>query len=340
MAMLVGLVACQKAEVHQAEFYVFGTLVDVKVRGVQSETAVAAFNELQARFQAMHRDWHAWEPGMLHDINVAFGEGHPAVATPELIELLRRSQQLEAESNGHFNAAMGGLVGLWGFHTSHFPVLGPPPDDSLIQGWLGSHPSAREIVIEGDTLRTANPAVQLDFGGIAKGYAVDAAMRDLARHGIEAAIVNAGGDLRARGWDGDPWIIGIQHPAGGVLGVIEVREDESVFTSGVNQRYRQDGSVRYPHVLNPHTGYPVQGLQSATVIAVEGMTADAAATALLVAGPEEWPDTARRLGIGEVLVVDDSGAVFMTPSMNRRVRLFEEYENSAGIVDTSAVAIN
>lgn len=326
LAWLAVLGGCRNPEVHQAEFYVFGTLVDVKIRGVQSATAAAAFNELQTSFQVMHRDWHPWEPGLLSDVNHAFSEGRSVSATPALVNLVRRSQQLETASEGNFNAAMGGLIGLWGFHTSNYPVVGPPPDDLLIQGWVNSHASANDIEIEDQVLRSVNPSVRLDFGGIAKGYAVDLAMESLATFGIDAAIVNAGGDLRARGWDGIPWKVGILHPAGGVLGVIEIGGDESVFTSGVGQRFRQDGETRYPHVLDPHTGRPVRGLQSVTVIATEGVTADAAATALLVAGPADWPDVAQSMGIEAVLVIDDSGHVALTPAMAKRVDFYHELE--------------
>jgi thiamine biosynthesis lipoprotein len=160
-------------------------------------------------------------------------------------------------------------------------------------------------------------------------------MQSLSEHGIHAAIVNAGGDLRARGWDGMSWKVGILHPAGGVLGVIEIGGDEAVFTSGVSQRYRLNGAQRYPHVLNPHTGRPIQGLQSVTVIAADGMTADAAATALLVAGPEGWPDIARSMGMAEVLVIDDNGRVSVTAAMERRV---DFYDRSGSAPEVSLVA--
>ncbi len=102
--------------------------------------------------------------------------------------------------------------------------------------------------------------MQLDFGGIAKGYAVDLAVARLRELGIGSAIVNAGGDLRAFGRHGDrPWRVAVRKPGGGTIGTLEVRQDEAMFTSGNYERFRQDEQERYPHILDPRSGWPVQG---------------------------------------------------------------------------------
>lgn len=179
-----------------------------------------------------------------------------------------------------------------------------------------------DILLEGDILTSTNPAVQLDFGAFAKGYAIDLAIRRLRGFGIENAIVNAGGDLRAIGSKaGQPWRVGVRHPqGGGVLASIEVRGDESVFTSGNYERYREHEGVRYQHILDPRTGMPVEGVTSVTVIHDNGAEADAAATALVVAGPDDWHRVARRLGIKYVMLVDDGGTVYVNPAMRDRLR--------------------
>src|SRR5690606_26515858 len=120
----------------------------------------------------------------------------------------------------------------------------------------------------------------------------------LASRGIGDAIVNAGGDLRVLGRrKGRPWRIGIQDPrADTVLGVIELEDGDAAFTSGDYERFIDDADGRAHHILDPRTGRPAADTRAITVIARRGVHADAAATALLVAG-DQWPATAEALGI-------------------------------------------
>ena len=321
------LTACERQREQSASLFVFGTIVELKLWGVSSERANQAFGEIQQMFQGMHRDWHAWEPGLLVDINGAFGRGERVTANRDIVEMVRLSQWAEEKSGGCFNPAIGGLVALWGFHTSDYPIVGPPPDAADIAGIRERHPSSLDIRIDGLELSSDNPAVQLDFGGIAKGYAVDLAVEALRRQGIESAIVNAGGDLRAFGRHGErPWRVAIRKPGGGAIGTVEVDGDEALFTSGNYERFRQDETERYPHILDPRTGWPVRDVASATVIADRGALADAAATALIVAGLDGWRDVARSLGLEQVLIVDEAGQVYLTPAMEQRVEFIGDVE--------------
>ncbi|MGB5488352.1 MAG: FAD:protein FMN transferase [Lysobacterales bacterium] len=318
---LLLLSACQRDGEQSAELYVFGTIVEIKLWGASPQEAGRAFAEIQQMFQAMHRDWHAWEPGRLVDINKAFSEGRSATADHDIVEMIRRSQVIEATTGGRFNPAIGGLVRLWGFHTSDYPIEGPPPSQSQIREILDLHPSSTDIHINGLELSTYNPAVQLDFGGIAKGYAVDLTIARLRALGINNAIVNAGGDLRAIGVHGDrPWRVAVRKPGGGNVGSVQVDGDEAIFTSGNYERFRQDQLERYPHILDPATGWPVKAIASVTVITDEGLLADAVATALVVAGLDGWPDVARALNLHEIAVVDENGIVYLTPEMQNRLQ--------------------
>ena len=170
--------------------------------------------------------------------------------------------------------------------------------------------------------------MQLDFGGIAKGYAVDLTIARLRELGINNAIVNAGGDLRAMGSHGDrPWRVAVRKPGGGNIGSVQVDGDEAIFTSGNYERFRQDQTERYPHIIDPGTGWPAKDIASVTVITDEGLLADAAATALVVAGLEAWPEVARSLNLNQVAVVDENGAVYLTPEMEQRIQFTGEVEH-------------
>ena len=318
---LILLSACQRDQEQSAELYVFGTIVEIKLWGASPEEAGQAFIEIQQMFQAMHRDWHAWEPGRLVDINKAFAEGKSATADEEIIEMIRRSQPLEVSTGGRFNPAIGALIRLWGFHTSDYPIEGPPPSQAQIDEILDHHPSSNDIHIDGLQLTSENPAVQLDFGGIAKGYAVDLTIERLRAMGINNAIVNTGGDLRAMGSHGDrPWRVAVRKPGGGNVGSVQVDGDEAIFTSGNYERFRQDQLERYPHIIDPATGWPAKDIASVTVITDEGILADAVATALVVAGLDGWPEVARALDLQQIAVVDESGTIYLTPGMDKRLQ--------------------
>ncbi len=321
------LASCQHDQEHSAELFVFGTIVEIKLWGATDEEASGAFSELQIMFQGMHRDWHAWEPGLTTDINKAFEQGQPATADEDIVEMIRRSQNLEHATGGRFNLAIGALIRLWGFHTSDYPIVGPAPSQAQIDEVLGYKPSSRDISIDGMELNSRNPVVQLDFGGIAKGYAVDLTIKRLRSMGIDNAIVNAGGDLRAIGSHGDrPWRVAVRKPGGGSIGTIQVRGDESIFTSGNYERFRQDTTERYPHILDPGTGWPAKDIASVTVITDEGLLADAAATALVVAGLEDWPKVAGALDLDQVAVVDEKGTVYLTAEMEQRIQFIGDVE--------------
>ena len=319
------LVACQRDQEQSAELFVFGTIVEIKLWGASPKEASHAFSELQKMFQGMHRDWHAWEPGLLVDINTAFAQGQTVMANPDIVEMIRYSQIIEEKTGGRFNPAIGALIRLWGFHTSDYPIIGPPPSQAQINEILDQNPSSLDIHINGLELQSENPAVQLDFGGIAKGQAVDLTIQRLRELGISNAIVNAGGDLRAMGDHGDrPWRVAVRQPGGGNIGYIEVQGDEAIFTSGNYERFREDQTERYPHIIDPSTGWPARDIASVTLICDDGLLADAAATALVVAGLNGWPEVARALDLTRVAVVDETGTVYLTPDMKQRLEFYED----------------
>ena len=135
----LGLPACSEQDSRQqAEFLVFGTVMEVTTWGSDKSTSQQAFAQLQGMFQEMHGDWHAWNPGLLTNINQAFANSETIEASAGIVEMVRRSQELETLSGGRFNPAIGGLIRLWGFHTSIYPIEGPPPSAPM----HGVHPSA------------------------------------------------------------------------------------------------------------------------------------------------------------------------------------------------------
>ncbi|MGD8742380.1 MAG: FAD:protein FMN transferase [Granulosicoccaceae bacterium] len=299
----------------------FGTLVEVTMYGVEDEQASRAYNAILDDLNYMHNTWHAWQPNALARINNLLQTGAEFSLAPSVLPLIIEARELSAQSHGLFNPAIGKLVRLWGFHAEFYEDA-QPPEAEQIQALLDAAPGMQDIHIEGLTMYGSNPQLQLDFGAFAKGYAVDVVIEHLREFGIENAIINAGGDLRAIGSRGErPWHIGIRHPDGkGVIASLDLQGDESVFTSGNYERYYEMDGKRYHHIIDPRTGYPAEGTQSVTVLHDKGSIADAAATALFVAGPDAWPAIARDMGIEHVMLIADDGRVQMTPAMQARIR--------------------
>lgn len=324
LLLLLLLAGCSRPALYEAKVYVFGTLADISVWGADEKAARAAVDAVAADFQRMHHEWHAWEPGPLVELNAAIAAGQSAPVPSSIVPLIERSQEIYLRSEGLFNAGIGRLLNLWGFQSSERPS-GPPPSREAIAALLAENPAMTDLELKDGVLRSTNPAVQLDFGGIAKGYAVELALARLRSFGIDNAIVNAGGGLGVIGRHGDrPWRVGVRHPQGqGVLASLEVRDGEHVHTSGNYERFREHEGLRYAHILDPRTGWPVDSITSCTVISRDGTLADAAATALVIAGRDDWHRLAVKMGIKYVMLVGEDGTIYMNPAMAARVQFGE-----------------
>jgi FAD:protein FMN transferase len=315
--------------------------VDLSIVGKLKEDAEAAAAEVEQDFLFLDYATHAWEPGPMVRVNELLPTGEPFAAPPSLLPLLRQSQALALQSQNLFNPAIGHLMRLWGFHADE-PECRPPPPDGAIARLVDAGPSMADLYLDGFMLQSDNPAVRLDFSGIALGYAMDLAIDNLRARGIRHALINRGSDVRAIGnRAGRPWRVPVRRGSGsGVLGIIEVAGDATVFTRGEHQRnFIYDGQV-YHALIDPRTGRPAAGLQAVTVLHDgSAALAEAAATALMVAGLEQWQEVAKRLGLRYVLLIDDSGTLHMTPDMAARIKLMDQHADvaiSAPLVPTDA----
>lgn len=328
--VLAMLAACgeRAPPAHRVELLVFGGPASIELRGVPPSAADAAINRVAADLAGFDRDWHPWRPGPLTAVNAAFARGTAAQAPPSLLALVERSRALRDLSEGLFDPAIGGLVRLWGFHTSDYPVTTPAPGDAELDRWLAAAPSLSDVErVDGDRLRSRNPAVQLDFGAIAEGVAAAHAARVLAGRGIADALISLGGDVLALGSaDGRAWRVAIRDPFGAtpedVLGAVELAGHEALFTSGGYSKYREaaDGA-RWPHLLDPRTARPAVGVASVSVLHPDPVLADVAATALFIAGPERFAALARRLRTGCALLLTDRDELLVTTAMQARLVL-------------------
>jgi thiamine biosynthesis lipoprotein len=283
---------------------------------VDRTLAEAVSQEIEQQFMLWHHDWHAWEPGPLTTLNAQLATLQPSTLEATLLPLLTEANRLSRLSNHLFNPTIGKLVSLWGFQGNPLPE-GAYPEPAAIGQWLAQAPTVDDVSIKGTQIVSRNPQIAYDLGAFAKGYAIDRLVEQLRKRGIDNAIINTGGDLRAIGRRGKrPWNIGIRHPRrNDILARIKTSGDTSVFTSGDYERLFVADGKRFHHILDPRTGYPATGASAVTVVHESAATADAAATALFVAGVDGWQAIARRMGIDRIMLVDSQGVIHMTPAM-------------------------
>jgi thiamine biosynthesis lipoprotein len=317
------LAGCEAKEpLYQEQGYVFGTLVEISVYGETETRARQAVSEVMHEFQRLHDMLHAWQPGELSELNAAFAKGESMAISAELVTILKDAAQLSRQSNRLFNPAIGGLVQLWGFHADEFKPV--QPDDKQVAEWVAANPQMSDITLSHGRAESKNKSVQLDLGGYAKGYALDRAVELLRKQGIHNALINIGGNILALGQHGKrPWRVGIQHPRkSGALATVDLQDGEAIGTSGDYQRYFMLGDVRYCHLINPRSGYPMQGVQAVTVLAKgehAGVLSDAASKPLFISGASGWREAARQMNLSEAMLVDGQGVVHITAELQKRL---------------------
>lgn len=309
----------------ERHFLAMGTAILVAVdagdasRCAAAEQAIAEVCKLLFEFG---REGWAWGSGALARFNRDLEAGNAARVPDLLRPLFAQAWSIRQASGGLFEPRIGALVRLWGFDDPSHIRSAPPPQQQIAASLSAVYVAPP---YDGGEIHAAAPGVMWDLGGIGKGYIVDIALDWLRQCGFPDAIINAGGNVAARGRRGDrAWHVGVRDPRAAtelprLLASLDVG-DESVITHGDDQRYFEHQGRRYAHILHPHSGEPARGLRSLTVVHRDGTLADGGGAALFVAGPRGWPQLARKLGIGQVLAVDEDGVVSATARLAARLR--------------------
>lgn len=270
------------------------------------EEAVAQCADYDALLSRFVPGSDVWE------INHALGKRvHVSQHTATVLSLAR---QVAEASGGAFNIALGTLAALWAFTSGRTRV---PSSEGISTALANTDCTLIEI---GPGWVKAPSGMQIDLGGIAKGYIADRVADFLRERGVSCGLLNFGGNVVTIGKniDGAPWSVGLQTP-GGAAGrdfwaAVEC-SDATVVTSGVYERGFDVQGVRYHHILDPRTGYPVQnGLLSVTAVGPDSLVADALTTAMFVLGIEKGSELASRFGV-EFAFLDRDGCVWRSPGL-------------------------
>jgi thiamine biosynthesis lipoprotein len=256
-------------------------------------------------------------------VNRAAGAG-AVVVSQDFCEALRQGLELASLTDGLFDPTVGPLVKLWrvGSDKAHIPSPAQIHSALRLIGW-------RDVVLDEQkkTVTLRRTGMTLDFGALLKGFAAVEAGRILSARGVKSAILDVGGSILALGLrpGGDPWRVGVQKPGappGTALGEVQAR-DEVVNTSGAYEQFFIQNGRRYQHIMNPHTGYPIDnGVDSVTVIANRLRNADGPALTTLALGVEGGLAFAKRIGV-DVVIVGSDGSIHMTPGASRRFTLLD-----------------
>jgi thiamine biosynthesis lipoprotein len=241
----------------------------------------------------------------------AFNERNVPITDTEIIHVLKAAQRISVLSGGAFDITVEPLVRLWGFYDSN-PAL---PQQRQIDSCL-KFVGYQNLAIDSGRVTKRNPATRIDLGGIAKGYGLAEAARVLRRLGVDSALIDLGGDVYAIGRKGDqPWKVGVRNPRGdGVVGVVALHNLAAVTSGDYERFFFGPDSVRYCHILNPHTGWPARGFCSTTVLMRDPLLAQGFSKVLFILGPEalKLADSTEHL---EALLITDSMKVITSAGL-------------------------
>ena len=228
--------------------------------------------------------------------------------------LVERALELYQKTDGAFDIAIYPVMQAWGFPTQEYHV----PDDATLKEKLALA-DASKVNYDKDTRKISfdQDGMEIDLGGIAKGYTSSQIMQIYQDCGVTSGLVNLGGNVQALGCktDGSKWRVAIQSPddTEDYLGILEI-ENQAVITSGGYERYFEEDGVTYHHIIDPATGYPADsGLISVTIVSDDGTLADGLSTSLFIMGEEKaaqfWRENSDEF---ETIMETSDGKLYVT----------------------------
>jgi thiamine biosynthesis lipoprotein len=241
----------------------------------------------------------------------------PVRVCEETFRLIERSLRISQITQGAFDISYGSVdKSLWNFDAN---MTGLP--DAKTARRMVRLINYRNIILDEEqmTVFLKEKGMRIGFGGIGKGYAAEMAKRILKDAGVQSGIVNASGDLTAWGYqpDGQPWTIGIVNPnfAGKIFSYMNVT-DVAVATSGNYEKFVMINGLKYSHTIDPHTGLPVRGIKSVTIISPNAEIADAMATPVTIMGIKAGLDMINQIKDIEAIVIDDNDVIYTTKNLH------------------------
>jgi len=320
------LLACEQKDhehrIYEQEKVLMGTVMKIKAEALRQDEMKTreAFDDAFRLIAALESDLSEWqEASPVSLVNRNAGK-NPVIVPEPVVTVTRKSQEISRISEGAFDITFRPLGRLWNIRSRKMP----PPADSIAV--------IRRMVdyrlMELDTLRSTlflkKPGMEIGFGGIAKGYGAWRAGELLKARGIGNFIINAGGDLYVHGKkNGSCWTSGITDPdhksSGKPLIAFQVLKPCGIATSGNYENYFVWQGKRYHHIIDPSTGYPAEGIKSATVFADDPAKADAYATAFFILGYDRSLEIIGKDPKAAFILIDQDNRILRSPNLGRYI---------------------
>ena len=305
------------AEWYEDSADIMGTRVSVELfhgdKVVAEQAMAAVMSQMRSVDAAMSPQLASSE---LSNIN-QFAARHPVVVSDALFSLIDKALFYSRISEGAFDISFASVGQFYNYRQSQAPA------QDVVKAQLSAI-DYRLIVLD-HTLHSIyfkHPQLCIDLGGIAKGYAVDQAIKLLQERGISSAIVSAGGDSRIMGdRQGNPWVIGIRHPRRpGEYAVRIPLVDTAISTSGDYERFYMQGETRIHHILNPDTGQSASEVQSVSILTPLAVDSDALSTTVFVLGVQEGLKLVNGMKGADAIIIDGQGKLHYSDDLLRAVK--------------------
>lgn len=313
------------------------TFTTITVTSSSKEKAEEAVDAGFAEIEKLDKFLNNFEPDSEISTVSKFAGVKPVHVSAETLDLMQKTIGISKLTNGAFNPTIAPVGKLWKF--SGRPADPSMPSKDAIENAL-KLVDYRKIKIDNaaSEIYLEEKGMELDLGGIAKGYAADKAVKAIKAKGIKSALVAIAGDIRGYGLNinGNAWKVGIQNPRPDnpdsekpwedIFATLNLKES-AVSTAGDYQRFFIKDGKRSHHIIDPATGYPSEsGLISVSVIAPEGYVADGIDTAILILGLEKGMKLLESKGLDGILV-DSEKRVFITKNLKGKIEILnKEYQ--------------
>ena len=309
---LVLYVSYSHAEWQSENAAIMGTTIRVELWHPDNEIRKHGITKVLQEMERVNRLMSPYiEDSQLSKINEN-AHIQPVKVGEDLFQVIQQSIEFSKLTNGAFDITYASVGYLYNYRKQQ-----KPSDEKIAEA--KKYINYKNIILDETqyTVSFAQKGVKIDLGGIAKGYAVDQAIKHLKELNIEHALISAGGDTRLLGdRKGRPWLVGIKDPDNTEKVIIMLPlQNEALSTSGDYERFFIEDGVKYHHIIHPETGKSASEVRSASIIGATAITTDALSTSVFVMGVSAGLELLNSMENIEGVIVDQQGKLFYSKGL-------------------------